>query len=125
MIPLIRICRYQFSGGEYLQQRNEEGVRIFFGAKQLYLYEVDLKVTWDEQTCNPIVIFESNQDSSKYKLLIDSGLSKGYEYQLIEGEPITIQVGSADPRELVEEMYLDPIFIYYADGSFSYNCYWG
>lgn len=110
--------------GEHLQQRNEEGARIFFGAKQLYLYEVDLKVTWDEQTCNPIVIFESNQDSSKYRLLIDSDLSKGYEYQLIEGEPITIQVGSADPRELIEEMYLDPIFIYYADGSFSYNCYW-
>ena len=22
-------------------------------------------------------------------------------------------------------MYHHPIFVYYADGSFSYNCYWG
>lgn len=110
--------------GEHLQQRNEEGVRIYFGSTSYYLYEVDLKVTWDEQTHEPIIVFESHQNISKYRLLIDSELSKGYDYQLVEGEEITLQIGNSEPQGLVDEMYRDPIFIYYADGSFSYNCYW-
>ncbi|WP_399425222.1 DEAD/DEAH box helicase [Vibrio campbellii] len=110
--------------GEQLQVRNEEGVKIYFGPSSFYLYEVDLKVTRDEQTKEPILVFESFQTTSKYKLLIDQELTKGYDYQLLEGEPISIQVGNSEPRTLIEQMYHDPIFVYYADGSFSYNCYW-
>ena len=110
--------------GEQLQQRFEDGVRIYFGTVFQYLYEIDLKVDWDESNNNPKLVFQSELYCSIYELIIDGDLPKGYEYKLIEGDEIKIQIGNSEEMPLMEEMLKDPIFIYYADGSFSYNCYW-
>lgn len=110
--------------GEHLQQRFDDSVRIYFGDNYLYLFEVDLKVDWDESDQNPILIFESDQNESKYKLVIDAGFPKGYDYQHVDGAEISIQIGNTEPNSLVDEMLIDPIFVYYSDGSFSYNCFW-
>ncbi len=110
--------------GEQLQQRFEEGVRVYFGEAHQYLYEIDLKVDWNELNNNPLLVFQSESYRAVYELVVDGELPKGYEYNLIEGEKIRIQIGNSEETPLMEEMLKDPIFIYYADGSFSYNCYW-
>lgn len=110
--------------GEHLQQRFDDNVRIYFGKDFYYLYEVDLKVDWNEVDQSPILIFESGNFCSKYKLKIDGDLPKGYDYEHVDGHEITIQLGNSDPVSLADEMLKDPIFIYYSDGSFSYNCFW-
>ncbi|MCU7371208.1 hypothetical protein PEC18_10120 [Paucibacter sp. O1-1] len=110
--------------GEQLQQRFEDGVMIYFGTVFQYLYEIDLKVDWDESNNNPKLVFQSELYRSVYELIIDGDLPKGYKYKLIEGDEIKIQIGNSEEMPLMEEMLKDPIFIYYADGSFSYNCYW-
>ncbi|TDF38500.1 DEAD/DEAH box helicase [Alteromonadaceae bacterium M269] len=110
--------------GEQLQQRFEEGVRVYFGDACQYLYEIDLKVDWNESNNNPLLVVQSELYRSVYELVINGELPKGYEYKLIEGEEIRIQTGNSEETPLMEEMLKDPIFVYYADGSFSYNCYW-
>lgn len=110
--------------GEQLQQRYEDKVHVYFGTTSHYLYEVDLKVDWDEATYNPVITFESQGISSKYELEISSDHTRGYDYQLLNGEQLSIQFGNSDPEPLIDVMVKDPIYIYYADGSFSYNCYW-
>lgn len=110
--------------GEQLQRRFEDGVKVYFGGAFQYLYEIDLKVDWDESNNNPLLIFQSELYRSVYELVIDGELPKGYEYKLKEGEEIKIQIGNSEETPLTDEMLKDPIFVYYADGSFSYNCYW-
>ena len=110
--------------GEQLQQRFEDGVKIHFGNEPTFLYEVDLKVNWDESNKRPLLIFQSEKNKTVYELVIDGELPKGFEYELKEGEEIKVQIGNSEEVSLIEEMVKDPIFIYYADGSFSYNCYW-
>lgn len=110
--------------GEQLQRRFEDGVKVYFGDAFQYLYEIDLKVDWNESNNNPLLVFQSATYRSVYELVIDGVLPKGYEYKLTEGEEIKIQIGNSEETPLMEEMLRDPIFIYYADGSFSYNCYW-
>lgn len=110
--------------GEQLQQRYEDTVHVYFGTTSHYLYEVDLKVDWNETTKNPVITFEAQGSISKYELEISGDHNRGYDYRQIDGETLSIQFGKSDPEPLIEVMLKDPIYIYYADGSFSYNCYW-
>ena len=67
------------------------------------------------------VMFSSGQESTVYKIAIDCDIAgKGYEYQLVAGDEVYIKRGGADPQPLAEHMVSDPVFVYYADGAFSY-----
>lgn len=109
--------------GEQFQQRYEDNVAVYFGDKKKHLFEVDLKVDWNDKNLNPVITFQSGTLSSKYELEIDQGLHRGYNYKSL-GDEITIQSGQSDPEALIDLMIRDPLYIYYLDGSFSYNCYW-
>lgn len=108
--------------GEYLQTRPEESVLVYFGERDIPIYLVDLKVSWDEEE-NVLIKFESDDLSSTYKLSINADIACGYQYELIEGNEIQLKYGNGECKSLDDEMINDPMQVYYVDGSFSYNCF--
>ena len=81
------------------------------------LYEVDLSVKQGNENSIEIII-SSQQYNSIYQMNINQ---EGATYSLISGEEIYFQVGNKEVVRLSEQMLSDPLFIYYIDGSFSYN----
>ncbi len=109
--------------GEQLQSTYEDKVFIVFGDEEIPIYLVDLMIVGtDDEGCVKLEI-SSEGHRSIYKITIDGELAKGYEYSLIEGETISVRKGQGEIKAFDEMMMLDPIFINYVDGSFSYNCY--
>ena len=109
--------------GEGIQRRQIESMSLVYGGNEVPIYLIDLKVSWDAEE-NILIHFESdNEDFSVYKLMIGSGFDAGFEYQLVSGDELSFKYGRRDPIELSEAMIVDPMHIYYVDGSFSYNCF--
>lgn len=107
--------------GELIQSKFEDSVTIHFGEKLVSLYDVDLKISKDEDDLLLHLVSETKE--SIYKLVINSSLYKGYDYELVKGDEINFTIGSATETSFNELMVKDPITIYYVNGSFSYNCY--
>lgn len=108
--------------GEHLLTAYEDKVSFFFGNVEVPFYLVEISVDGIESDGCIRLVVASENTRSIYKLEISKDLnSKGYEYHLIEGERIQLQKGTGDLIDFAEYMVPDPVMIYYADGSFSYN----
>ena len=108
--------------GEQLLAAFEDRVEFFFGDHSVPFYRVDLTTDGTETDGSVRIILACEAKRSIYKLVIDKQVNaKGYDYQLIEGDEITIQKGNADPEPLPDFMVSDPVMIYYTDSAFSYN----
>ncbi len=103
--------------GEYIQLSYEDRTFILFNDVKVPLYEVDLSVKQGNENSIEIII-SSQQYNSIYQMNINQ---EGATYSLISGEEIYFQVGNKEVVRLSEQMLSDPLFIYYIDGSFSYN----
>ncbi len=108
--------------GEMIQVVFEDSFFVIFGDEEIPLFQVDLSVRGGENHTVEILL-SSDEYLSVYRLYIDNSLPVGYEYELIEGNPILFRRGNSDAQEFSEKMISDPIIVYYIDGSFSYNCY--
>jgi superfamily II DNA or RNA helicase len=110
--------------GEYLLTSYEDKVDFHFGDKSAHLYLVDLKTdgVFDDGSVRLILSIENV--SSEYKLVLLGDIQgKRYDYQLTNGPEVFIRRGETEPVSLSTYMENDPVLIYYADGSFSYNAY--
>jgi len=110
--------------GEQLLTAYEDKVSFWFGDKEVPFYLVDLASDGKEDDGCIRLILSSEGVETIYNLEISKDVNnKGYEYHLIDGPSILVQRGKGTPINFSEYMILDPLMIYYADGSFSYNCY--
>ncbi|WP_024300139.1 DEAD/DEAH box helicase [Methylomicrobium lacus] len=110
--------------GEQLLTAFEDKVDFYFGKKAVPFYLVDLKVDGKENDGSVRIVFASDDFFSIYKLVIGGdGSGKGYQYRLVDGIELSIHRGSSEPIPLPEYMVSDPVTIYYADSSFSYNAH--
>jgi superfamily II DNA or RNA helicase len=110
--------------GEHLLSAFEDKVEFQFGDKSVHLYLVDLKTEGQFEDGSVRLVFSTENISSEYKLvLLGEGQGKRYDYHLIKGPEIFIKRGESETKSLAEYMEIDPVMIYYADGSFSYNAH--
>jgi superfamily II DNA or RNA helicase len=110
--------------GEQLLTAFEDKVDFYFGKEAVPFYLVDLKTDGKENDGSVRIVFASDDFFSVYKLVIGGEESgKGYQYRLVYGIELSIQRGGSEPIPLPEYMISDPVTIYYADSSFSYNAH--
>ena len=109
--------------GEQLLTTFEDKVMFFFGEKERPFYGIDIKVARAPEKDAVIIDLMAEDVSSKYMLEVSDGIEKGFQYSLVDGEEVQIQKGNGLARSFSEYMDVDPIMIYYDDGSFSYNCW--
>jgi superfamily II DNA or RNA helicase len=108
--------------GEQLLTAFEDKVVFLFGGTEIPFYQVDIAADGKEDDGCVRIIFSAEGTRSIYKILIAKELmGKGYEYQLLEGDEVSIKKGSVEPVPLPEYMISDPVIVYYIGGSFSYN----
>lgn len=110
--------------GENLLTAFEDKVEFHFGEKSVHLYLVDLKTDGKFDDGSVRLVFSTENISSVYKLvLLGEGQGKRYDYHLSSGPEVFIKRGESEITSLAEYMEIDPVMIYYADGSFSYNAH--
>lgn len=109
--------------GEHTLSEPEDRVLVIFGKTEVPLYLVDLNIIEQQEDGAYLIAISSENNRSIYKFKIDKGISGGFEYQLYLGDPIFIQRGGGQQRNLHEYLVTDPWVIHYADGSYSFNSY--
>lgn len=108
--------------GDRVQEIFEDTYLVLFGTVEKHLYEIDLLVKSNEDYSIDIK-FKSEDCESTYRFSISKELPAGYSYTLVDGDNLSFKRGNGDTIEFDDEIRRDPIIVYYADGSFSYNCY--
>lgn len=106
--------------GEQIQNVYEDKVNIQFGNLLVPFFLVNLSLEYRDEYNGIYIRITSDNHNSLYKLKIFYD-APGYRYELIEGDPITILRGAAEPLGFNDYMERDPIVIQYVDGAFSYN----
>lgn len=106
--------------GEFIQNSYEDRVMIFFGLNEVPFYLVDLALIKHTDE-GPLKIRISAGEYKAIYLFNIAEKTPYFEYSLLEGDEISIQIGKKDKIDFVEYMNTDPIYINYIDGSFSYN----
>ncbi len=106
--------------GEYLQSSFSEYLAVFFNGVEvpLYLADVEIITVADEEI--RIAIF-TDEFRAVYGFRINSSAPKGYAYDFLEGQPVSFRISKHTVRSFEEQMYVDPLILRYADGTFSYN----
>ncbi len=108
--------------GEQLLTTYEDKIEFFFADHSAPFYMIDLETDGKEADGSVRLVFSSEEKRSVYKLVIDENInSRGFDYQLVEGDGISIKKGSSVSEPLSDFMMSDPIMIYYTDSAFSYN----
>lgn len=106
--------------GEYLESTFSDSLSIFFGGIEIPLFLADTEIIIATETEVRIAIF-SDDFRSIYAFRINPGLPKGFIYEHLEGPAITFRISRHTVRNFEEQMYVDPLILRYADGTFSYN----
>lgn len=109
--------------GEGILGEPEEKVVISIGDRDFRANEVDLDVATFEPDGPLRMAIRSEACASTYELHVSEELTGGFEYRLVEGPEVFVQVGRGQRRTFPERMVRDPVVITYVDGSFSYNAY--
>jgi superfamily II DNA or RNA helicase len=109
--------------GEGILREPEERVIVSIGEHEFRAHELDLEVA-DYTDIGPLrLTVQSETCASTYELLVSEDLAQGYEYRLIDGPEVSVQIGRGQKRAFAERMVRDPVVFTYVDGSFSYNAY--
>ncbi|WP_290517533.1 DEAD/DEAH box helicase family protein [Alcanivorax sp.] len=106
--------------GEQIQHVYEDRVNIQFGDELVPFYLVDLSLDRTGGRDGIFIRISSNDQMSVYQLSIFDE-APGYSYQLVEGLPLRVHKGNAEPLDFNDYMERDPVVIQYVDGCFSYN----
>jgi superfamily II DNA or RNA helicase len=106
--------------GEQIQNVYEERVSVQFGDELVPFYLVDLSLDRQEGRDGLFIRVSSEEKKSVYQLSIFDE-APGYSYQFVEGEPLKVHKGNAEPMDFNDYMERDPVVIQYVDGCFSYN----
>lgn len=106
--------------GEQIQNVYEERVKIQFGTDLIPFYLVDLTIDRKKDRDGLFIRISSDEQMSVYQLIIFEE-APGYSYLLIEGKPLRVHKGNAEPLDFNDYMERDPVVIQYVDGCFSYN----
>lgn len=103
---------------ENILKARESNVTVSIGEKEYKLFEVDIELT--DHSNNGDIRFRvlSDNKETKYKL---SYSPRGCTYTKISGEDVLIRKNSKSPIKLEEYAQKDPVVIFYADGSYSWN----
>lgn len=107
--------------GEYLQSSFSDYLAILFGDDEVPLYRADVEIV-DFDTGDAVrfaILSETNRSTFAFR--VDPSLPKGYEYEHLDGPPVSFRVSRNAVRNFDEQMYIDPLIFRYADGTFSYN----
>jgi superfamily II DNA or RNA helicase len=106
--------------GEYLQSSFSDYLAVLFNDVEVPLYLADTEIVSATEEKVSIAIF-SDDYRSIYAFGINPLLPKGYAYELLEGPPVSFKISRHRVRDCEEQMYVDPLILRYADGTFSYN----
>ena len=114
--------------GDHITIRSNDYITFYFDDVERDYYDVEIKLL--EFTSGEPVKFTvcSEWIESHYLFTIkpskDANAEKGeYVYEHISGPEVLVKLGNNEAIEFTKYMNDDPIFIIYANGSYSYNCY--
>lgn len=117
---LYKITPIAVQWGEYLQSSFSDNLAVSFGGKEVFLNFADVEIISATEEEMRIAIFTDDLRSI-YSFRINSALHKGYNYELLEGPAVAFRISRHTVRNFEEQMYVDPLILRYADGTFSYN----
>lgn len=106
--------------GEYLQSSFSDQLALLFGAVEVQLHFADCEIVKVAGDRIHIALYGEGY-RSVYAMRIDPTLPKGYGYELLEGPAINFRISRNTVRSFEDQMYMDPLIVRYADGTFSYN----
>lgn len=106
--------------GEQIQNVYEERVNIQFGERSTPFYLIDLTLDRQAGREGIYIRISSEGQASVYQLSIFED-APGYNYELVEGLPVKVCKGNAEPLDFNDYMERDPVVVQYVDGCFSYN----
>ena len=103
---------------ENILKARESNVAIFIGANEYKLYEVDIEIVQYSDSGDILLRIFSDSEETRYSL---SYSETGCSYIKNSGNDVYIRRNSRQPEKLEEYVLKDPIVIFYADGSYSWN----
>lgn len=106
--------------GEFIQSAYEDYVVVCFGQKEVPFYLVDISLVDHDESDSFKICISDEESKSIYDFDVLEE-APYYKYTLLEGSPISIRIGRKDKVNFIDYMNTDPIYLYYIDGSFSYN----
>lgn len=109
--------------GEYLQTTFSDSAAIIFGDIEIPLYQVGVNIQEAPDGTQIVFDVSSEEFTSTFSFKIGEKYARGYEYVQLSGEKVSFRTSRKMVREFDDQMYIDPLIIRYADGTFSYNNY--
>jgi superfamily II DNA or RNA helicase len=106
--------------GEYLQSSFSDHLAVLFNGNEVPLYLAGVEIASVANDEVHIAIY-TDDTRSVYAFSIDPSVPKGYSYRLLNGPDVSFRISRHTVREFQEQMYIDPLILRYADGTFSYN----